>query len=247
MSEKIGQYTVFPYEGKLKDHIEPKIRARITEAFINCNDGKKLIACNYDPYLRYVYLAKEVFTFSAGLIRKTLAGNRDAIVTKKYQEGSPEKNQWKAVLWDMGIRDRDTDIFIKYLKSGGVSYNNVLDYHLKGCSFLFYPGDHLHVTCGEDRWKITVEREEYVLYHNKYRVMPDGSRLFTVPIKFHLQGKYRTLRQAMYHITGYSYEWHRLMAQEGFVKADRIINQYLRVKIWCVKHLNLNNGNDERE
>lgn len=226
-----GEYTIYLYDGKLKTNISEKKVRRLIRAYIHSDSSKTLIDCKYDPKNKTAYISSPTYQFNKGYIDKALTNNSHPIIPADYISGTDSTDEkWTVLLKDLGIDKKRCSECMTYLKEGGIAYNNLLDYHIRGCSIEFLPGELMIVECNEDRWKIEHSGNEYTLYHNNYRILQDGRRDIMLPYTYHRHGAYPNLRKLFYTITNYSYDWHEMMRQEGLVKSDRFIDLYLKLK-----------------
>lgn len=231
----IGNFDIYLRGEKLKYSVDSETRKRLCACYINVITEGKLIACKYDPYRRNIYLVDKIYNDNKDAIEKTLLTNNHAVVTREYMRTKENVEKWSAALIDMGIYEQECKSVVAFLEDGGLSYNNILDFHIRGCELTFVSTSELCVKCGEDTWKVVKVDGSYILYHNTYQVLPDGSRYIGSPHNYHIHREYDNLRGAMYAITRYSYDWHKLMKREGLVKSDRIIDLYIRAKTAVMK------------
>ena len=231
----IGNFDVYLHSERLNHYVDFETRKRMRSCFINIITERKLIDCKYDPYHRNIYLVDKIYFDNKDAIEKTLLTNNHAIVTREYLKTKADIERWSTALVDMGIYEQECKSVVTFFESGGLSYNNVLDLHIRGCELTFVSTSELCIKCGEDTWKVVKDDGSYILYHNTYQVLPDGSRHIRSPIKYHVHREYDNLRGAMYAITGYTYDWHKLMKREGLVESDRVIDFYIRAKAVVMK------------
>ena len=226
-----GQITVRAYTGPLKYAVTKKDQGKLVSGYINASKRKKLIECMYNPYSKSIYISEAMYHQNKGGIDEALSENEFAVITRERARLYVNKDKWEAELLDMGIDNRNISIFIKVLKTGGISYGNLLDYHIRGVEFSFFQGNYIIVNRGEDKWKIVFNNGNYDLFHNSYTMLADGSRYIYRPIEYHFQGSYPLLKQVLYIITNYSYEWHQLMEKDNLVEADSFIKAYVKIKV----------------
>ena len=228
---KQGAYTICLYDGKLKADISEKNVRRLFRAYIHSYTSRTLIECKYDPKNKMMYVSSPIYEANKKFIDAVLESNIHPIVPIDYiSKNDSTEEKWTILLLDLEIDKKKIRDCMNYLKKGGIEYNNLLDYHIRGCSIEFLPGELMIVECNEDRWKIEHVSNEYILYHNNYRILQDGRRDIMLPYTYHLHGTYPNLRKLFYTITNYSYGWHEMMRQEGLVKSDRLIDIYLQLK-----------------
>ncbi|MCQ2400801.1 MAG: hypothetical protein MJ059_02630 [Lachnospiraceae bacterium] len=226
-----GQITVRAYTGPLKYAVTKSDMGKLVAGYINASKKNRLIECMYNPYTKSIYITDAMYLQNKESIDEALSNNMFAVVTRERGRLDADKSKWETELTDMGIEKRYLSDFIKVLKDSSVSYGNLLDYHIRGVEFCYSRGDYCIVNCGEDKWKVMLNKKNDVeLYHNSYQIMPDGSRIIARPIKYHLHGSYASMKQVLYIITNYSYEWHKIMGQENLVQSDPVIKAYIRIK-----------------